>query len=66
MNVYIISFSPGSSYPEFAVIVAESALDARRIVEEEKIMWSDKQHVTGIEKIDTTKRGLVGVASYCC
>ena len=66
MNTYIISFSLGSSYPEFAVIVAESALDARRIVEEEKIMWSNDQYVTGIDKIDTTKRGLVKVASFCC
>ena len=66
MNIYMISFSPGSSYPEFAIIVAESELDARKIVGEEEIMWAEEQYVTGIEKINTKQRGLVGIANYCC
>jgi len=66
MNVYIVYFNLGSSYPEFSVVVAETALDAVRVVVKEEVLWSDDQYITDIERVDLEKEQLIETATFCC
>jgi hypothetical protein len=65
MGIYIISFNQSSSGPEFSVVVAESALEARKLVNDLVDEW-DSIHVTGIQEVDLNKIGIVKTGHYCC
>jgi len=65
LKIYLIEYSQGSSYPEFSVVCAKNALDARVLIGS-VIDGIQDSHVTNIQEIDISKEGIIRTGYYCC
>ncbi len=63
MKVFLVDFDPAPGAPECAVVIAATAEDAQRVVEDDK--WLPGSAVTEITEVDMTE-GIKYVGYYCC